>query len=89
MYCRLPAVTFTIEGSGVNWVSIKDKTCLEVSNGDTIAYARAIDKLINDATLHDRFAEAGYKRAKDLFVLPKEIEACKKCYEKSLHTKCL
>ena len=89
MYCRLPAVTFTVEGSGVNWVSIKDKTCLEVSNGDTIAYAKAIDKLINDATLHDRFAEAGYKRAKDLFILPKEIEACKKCYEKSLHTKCL
>ncbi len=85
MYCRLPAVTFTIEGSGVNWVSIKDKTCLEVPNGDTIAYAKAIDKLINDDVIHDKFAEAGHARAKELFLLPKEIEACKKCYEKSLY----
>lgn len=87
MYCRLPAVTFTIEGSGVNWVSIKDKTCLEVPNGDTIAYAKAIDKLINDDVMHDKIAEAGHVRAKELFLLPKEIEACKKCYEKLLYTK--
>lgn len=83
MYCKLPAVTFTIEGSGVNWVSINRKTCLEVANGDVKAYAHAIDQLISDNVLHHELAEAGYERVKKLFVLPKEIEACKECYEKA------
>lgn len=82
MYCKLPAVTFTIEGSGVNWVSINGQTCLEVPNGDVKAYAEAIDKLIDDDELHAILAETGYERVKKLFVLPKEIEACKKSYQK-------
>lgn len=82
MYCKCPAVTFTIEGSGVNWVSINNETCLEVSNGDAEAYAEAIDRLVVDDELHSRLANAGYERAKSLFVLPKEIEACQECYGK-------
>ena len=81
MYCKVPAVTFTIDGSGVNWVSINKKTCLEVPNEDTEAYAKAIDQLITDKPLHDRLAEAGYERVKSLVVLPKEIEACQKAYD--------
>lgn len=80
MYCKCPAVTFSIEGSGVNWVSLKDQTCLEAPNEDVSAYANDIDALIEDKMLHDKLAEAGYERAKSLFVLPKEIEACKKSY---------
>lgn len=80
MYCKCPAVTFTIEGSGVNWVSLKNRTCLEAPNGDVAAYAKNIDALIQDKHLHDKLAEAGYERAKEFFVLPKEIEACKKSY---------
>lgn len=80
MYCKCPAVTFSIEGSGVNWVSVKDQTCIEAPNGDVAAYAKGIDALIKDKQLHDKLAEAGYERAKSLFVLPKEIEACKKSY---------
>lgn len=80
MYCKCPAVTFTIEGSGVNWVSLKDKTCLEAPSEDVTAYAKDIDALIENKQLHDKLAEAGYERAKSLFVLPKEIEACKKSY---------
>lgn len=83
MYCKLPAVTFTIEGSGVNWVSINNETCLEVANGDSKAYAQAIDRLVTDDALHHRLAEAGHERVKKLFVLPKEIEACKECYNKA------
>ena len=81
MYCNLPAVTFTIAGSGVNWVSINNETCLEVQNGNTKAYADAIDRLIADDQLHSRLANAGYERVKKLFVLPKEIEACEMCYQ--------
>ena len=80
MYCKCPAVTFSIEGSGVNWVSLKNQTCLEAPNGDVITYAKYIDELITDKQLHDELAEGGYERAKTLFVLPKEIEACKKSY---------
>lgn len=81
MYCKLPAVTFTIAGSGVNWVSIKDETCLEVPNRDISAYAKAIDRLIKDEKLHQRLSENGFQRVNEMFVLSKEIEACKKCYE--------
>lgn len=84
MYCKLPAVTFTIKGSGVNWVSINNETCLEVANGDSKAYAQAIDRLVTDDALHHRLAEAGHERVKKLFVLPKEIEACKECYKKAI-----
>lgn len=39
MYCGIPAVTFTIPGSGVNWVSQNGETGIEVPNGDDKAYA--------------------------------------------------
>lgn len=82
MFCRLPAVTFTIEGSGVNWVSINNETCIEVPNKDSLAYAKAIDKLISDNKLHDQLADNGYKRVLQYFTLPKEIEACNIGYQK-------
>ena len=41
---------------------------------------KAIDELIEDTVLHSRLAQAGYERVKKLFVLPKEIEACRECY---------
>lgn len=73
MYCGSPAVTFTIEGSGVNWVSIKNETCLEVPNRDSKAYAEAIDILLNDKFLIDKLSENSKKRAQKLFT--KEIVA--------------
>lgn len=49
MYCNTPAITFQIEGSGVNWVNCADVTGLNVRNSDFIAYAEALDYLlIND-----------------------------------------
>ncbi|MCM1141992.1 MAG: glycosyltransferase, partial [Muribaculum sp.] len=45
MYCACPAVTFTIEKSGVNWVSVNNETCIEVANRDIKEYADAIDRL--------------------------------------------
>ena len=82
MYCGTPAVTYTIPGCGVNWVSLNDETGIEVPNGDDNAYAEAIDTLLDDEELHAKLAETGYERGKKLFVLPKEIEACKENYKK-------
>lgn len=80
MYCGTPAVTFTIPGSGVNWVSLNGETGIEVSNGDDKAFAEAIDKLIGDKELSKRCAENGMKRVSDNFTIPKMVEEMEKCY---------
>lgn len=68
MYCGAVPVTFTIPGSGVNWVSIHQETGLEVANGEVKAYAAAIDKLISNPALRDRLSAAARRRAADNFV---------------------
>ena len=80
MYCGTPAVTFTIPGSGVNWVSLNGETGIEVPNGDDKAFAEAIDKLIDDKELSKRYAENGMKRVRDNFTIPKMVEEMEKCY---------
>lgn len=81
MYCGTPAVTFTIPGSGVNWVSLNGETGIEVPNGDDEAYALSIDTLLGDKELSKRYAENGMKRVRDLFTIPKMIEEMEKCYQ--------
>ncbi len=56
-----PAVTFTIEGSGVNYVNLNFGTGLEVPNCDYEAYAKAIVKLAED----DELRETLGKNARD------------------------
>ena len=80
MYCGTPAVTFTISGSGVNWVSLNGETGIEVPNGDDKAFAGAIDILIGDKDLSKRYAENGMKRVRDNFTIPKMVEEMEKCY---------
>lgn len=80
MYCHTPAVTFTIPGSGVNWVSINNKTCLEVPNGDDKAYAAAIDRLLQNNILREQLADNGVRRVKGNFLIHNMINACEKAY---------
>jgi glycosyltransferase involved in cell wall biosynthesis len=47
MWCGTPAVTFTIPGSGVNWVSLNGHTGIEVDNGNRDQLAAAIDHLLS------------------------------------------
>ncbi len=42
LYCGLPSVTFTIEGSGVNWVNKDGVTGIEVHERDAKQYAQAL-----------------------------------------------
>lgn len=74
MYCKCVPVTFTLVGSGVNWVSIKGETGEEVPLGDVDAYADAIDRLLADDQLRSRYAEAGRKRVTELFTCDKSVE---------------
>lgn len=80
MYCFTPAVTFTIHGSGVNWVSIDGKTGVECPNKDVIAYAAAIDALLNDGALAAKYAEAGHQRVVEYFTIPKMIKKMNEVY---------
>ena len=68
MYFGKPVVTFTIPGSGVNYVSIDGETGIEVENRNTEAYAEAIRKLGEDEALRKRMGEAGRKRVEEHFL---------------------
>lgn len=87
MYAGTPAVTFTIEGSGANWVSINNETCLEVENRNAKAFAEAIDRLLTDEALWQRLSEAGAERAKTLFTVPKMCEEMNKQYNNMMTNK--
>ena len=81
MYCNTPAVTFTIPGSGVNWVNLDGVTGIEVPNGDVEAFAEAIDKLLTDEKLSKTYAEAAHQRVAELFTVGKMMEEMEKCYK--------
>lgn len=81
MYCHTPAVTFTIPGSGVNWVNLDGVTGIEAPNGDVEAFAGAIDKLLTDEDLARTYAEAAHQRVAELFTVGKMLEEMEKCYK--------
>lgn len=62
-----PSVTFTIEGSGVNYVSLNGVTGIEVPNGDVEAYAKAIETLKEDKLLRVKYGKAAREREQELF----------------------
>jgi len=63
MYFGLPAVTFTIPGSGVNYVSFNNETGLEVANRDVAEYSNAIKTLATNEELRKKYGEAASLRA--------------------------
>lgn len=69
MYCKSTPVTFEIKGSGVNWVSIKDVTGLEVENGNAKLFGEAINSLLENKILRNKLAEQGYKRVIENFTM--------------------
>lgn len=81
MFCYTPAVTFTIPGSGVNWVNLNGLTGLEVQNKDSVAYAQAIDKLLSEDNLAKKMGEAGHERVVDNFTIPQMVKAMQQCYD--------
>ncbi len=62
-----PSVTFTIEGSGVNYVSVGGETGIEVENCNVEKYARAIEMLASDSVLRDNYGGEAEKRVELLF----------------------
>lgn len=68
MYYEKAPVTFTIPGSGVNYVSINGETGIEVPNRDVKAYAAAMTKLANDKDLREKYGKAAKKRVVENFL---------------------
>ena len=81
MYCYTPAVTFTISGSGVNWVNLNGITGIECPNRDTKAFAEAIDKLLTDEKLAEKYAIAGHNRVVENFTISKMMAKMNEAYE--------
>lgn len=71
MYYSKPSVTFYIEGSGVNYVNLKDVTGLECSNSNYEEYAEALKKLADDKELREKFGKAARQRVLDNFTFDK------------------
>ena len=67
MYYGKPVVTFTIPGSGVNYVNIDGETGIECPNSDSDAYAKALIKLANDSDLRKQMGANGRQRVLDNF----------------------
>jgi glycosyltransferase involved in cell wall biosynthesis len=67
MYCGLPVATFTIPYSGVNWVCIHGETGLESENGNTQAFAAAVNQLLSDPILRKKLGTNASQRAKNFF----------------------
>lgn len=86
MYCGCVPVTFTIEGSGVNWVSVKEQTGIEVPLGDTHAYAAAIDQLLSNKELYQKYALAGKNRIARMFTSEQANSEAKKAFDSLFET---
>lgn len=80
MYCGCVPVCFTLNGSGVNWVSLGGQTGEEVALRDVKAYAAAIDKVLSDKCLHGKYATAGHDRIKENFTCKAAVEKANKIF---------
>ena len=84
MYFAKPAVTFTIPGSGVNYVNLADVTGIECPNGDVRAYARALKTLADNPELREKYGKAAKQRIEDKFMytnFQKQIQKAIKIWE--------
>lgn len=81
MYCQTPAITFTIDGSGVNWVNLNGTTGIEVANSDVTGLSMAIDTLLANKEMQEQMAINAKRRVEELFVPEKIEEKIKRLYE--------
>ena len=68
MYYEKPAVTFTIPGSGVNYVSLNKVTGIEVENRNVEKYADALKLLAENEDLRKKYGKAGKARVVEHFL---------------------
>lgn len=62
MWCETPAVTFTVPGSGINWLNLNGVTGIEVDNGNEKQLAAAIDHLLAHDEMRREYGRAARRR---------------------------
>lgn len=82
MYYEKPTVTFTIPGSGVNYVSINGVTGIEVENRNAKKFANAMLILADNADLRQKYGKAGKKRVEEKFLSTQFSRNVKKAFDK-------
>ena len=82
MYYGKPAVTFTIPGSGVNYVCLNEENGIEVENRNVEKYAEALKKLAMNTELRNIYGKAGKKRVEDNFLSTQFYENIKEVVKK-------
>ena len=68
MYFGLPSITYTIPGSGVNYVSLNGENGLEVPNRDVEAYANAVKELAANKDKRKKMGDAAVIRVTQNFL---------------------
>jgi glycosyltransferase involved in cell wall biosynthesis len=69
MYCGLPAVTFAIPDSGVNWVCVSGETGWTCENANAGALAKAINQLLSDTDMRQALGANAIRRVKEKFTI--------------------
>lgn len=80
MYCKCAPVSFVIEGSGVNWVSVDKETGSVVPLNDVKAFANAINELVFNDQLREKYAIAARQRVLDNFTEEVAVKRMKEIY---------
>ena len=65
LYFGKPLVTTNVDGSGMNYVNIHNKTGLVVPSKDPKALAEAINMILSDENLYSRFSKNAKERFKE------------------------
>lgn len=82
LYFGKPALTFTIKGSGVNYVNINDETGLEAPNEDVKSYADNINRLLHDEALYKKLSIGAKERALTLFSKEHFVKTLNEIFDK-------
>lgn len=82
MYFELPVVTFTIPGSGVNYVSLNKMTGIEVENRSDEKFSEALQTLAEDEKLRKEYGQNGRKRVEENFLFQQYKERILDFFEK-------
>lgn len=81
LYAGLPAVSFNINGSGVNWVNQNGETGIVVENMNYQEFGKAIDRLMCNPILWERMSQNAHKWVKEQMNKEKFIDNIISTYE--------
>lgn len=80
MWCGTPAVTFSIPGSGVNWINLNGETGIEVDNGNILQFAAAIDHLLAHDDMRREYGRNARRRVEENMTLKSIAPALEALY---------